>query len=217
MSQTSGILEVGTDERGEIVLNIPVCEQRDGWWHVTFSPQQAFDLALLLIKNTNIPLDQIIICPNCGKQHIDKPEPDICECGCHEDEHGPEQHGIHNHSHCRGDMRQCECREFVVAWNNPPHKSHLCLIEDGGCGTIWRPADVPTNGVAQIKTKGEKDTWTNELHGLCEFVRSLARIQFEEWYGNYQDGEFYIFDSDGNSVASGKDALEAIFEMNKLK
>ncbi len=30
-------------------------------------------------------------------------------------------------------------------WDNPPHKSHLCH----GCGTIWRPADVPTNGVAR--------------------------------------------------------------------
>lgn len=38
-------------------------------------------------------------------------------------------------------------------WENPPHKSHLCH----GCGHIWRPADVPTNGVAAIKTKGKAD------------------------------------------------------------
>jgi len=36
-----------------------------------------------------------------------------------------------------------------VTWNNPPHRSHLCH----GCGYIWRPADVPTNGVVSIKTK----------------------------------------------------------------
>lgn len=40
-------------------------------------------------------------------------------------------------------------------WTNPPHKSHLCH----GCGTVWRPADVPTNGVnpSVLKTAGEKD------------------------------------------------------------
>lgn len=38
-------------------------------------------------------------------------------------------------------------------WTNPPHRSHLCH----GCGHIWRPADVPTNGVAAVKTKGKAD------------------------------------------------------------
>lgn len=40
------------------------------------------------------------------------------------------------------------------AWDNPPHRSHLCH----GCGHIWRPADVPTNGVAAVKTKGKADS-----------------------------------------------------------
>lgn len=39
-------------------------------------------------------------------------------------------------------------------WKNGPHRSHLCH----GCGHIWRPADVPTNGVAEIKTKGKNDS-----------------------------------------------------------
>lgn len=39
-------------------------------------------------------------------------------------------------------------------WTNPPHRSHLCHK----CGHIWRPADVPTNGVAAIKTKGRGDS-----------------------------------------------------------
>lgn len=39
-------------------------------------------------------------------------------------------------------------------WTNPPHRSHLCH----GCGHIWRPADVPTNGVAAIKTRGQNDS-----------------------------------------------------------
>jgi hypothetical protein len=38
-------------------------------------------------------------------------------------------------------------------WDNPPHRSHKCHH----CGFIWRPADVPTNGVAAIKTRGKSD------------------------------------------------------------
>jgi hypothetical protein len=38
-------------------------------------------------------------------------------------------------------------------WTNPPHRSHLCHE----CGHVWRPADVPTNGVAAVKTKGKAD------------------------------------------------------------
>ena len=39
-------------------------------------------------------------------------------------------------------------------WTNPPHKSHLCHR----CGHVWRPADVPTNGVAAITTRGQNDS-----------------------------------------------------------
>lgn len=39
-------------------------------------------------------------------------------------------------------------------WSNPPHRSHLCH----GCGHTWRPADVPTNGVAAVKTTGKADS-----------------------------------------------------------
>jgi len=38
-------------------------------------------------------------------------------------------------------------------WDNPPHRSHECQH----CGIVWRPADVPTNGVATIQTKGQRD------------------------------------------------------------
>jgi hypothetical protein len=48
------------------------------------------------------------------------------------------------------------------AWTNPPHRSHLCL----NCGTIWRPADVPTTGVATIGTRGRADTWAVS-NGAC--------------------------------------------------
>lgn len=45
--------------------------------------------------------------------------------------------------------------ERTPDWSNPPHRSHLCH----GCGCIWRPADVPTNGVVRIATVGKADTW----------------------------------------------------------
>lgn len=45
--------------------------------------------------------------------------------------------------------------ERTPGWTNPPHKSHLCH----GCGCIWRPADVPTDGVLNIETSGKADNW----------------------------------------------------------
>lgn len=73
-------------------------------------------------QNNSIPM--VLFCPNCGRQHIDHPEPE-------------------------------------KEWTNPPHKSHLCA----GCGTIWRPADVCTVGVAAIETRGEKDTFPSDRKG----------------------------------------------------
>lgn len=39
-------------------------------------------------------------------------------------------------------------------WTNPPHRSHKC----SSCLHIWRPADVHTVGVAEVKTKGKNDS-----------------------------------------------------------
>ncbi len=44
--------------------------------------------------------------------------------------------------------------ERTPDWLNLPHRSHLCH----GCGHIWRPADVATEGVAAIQTKGKADS-----------------------------------------------------------
>lgn len=44
------------------------------------------------------------------------------------------------------------------SWDNPPHRSHLCHA----CGCIWRPADVPTTGIAKIETRGKADTFDAE-------------------------------------------------------
>lgn len=48
-----------------------------------------------------------------------------------------------------------DAAEPETGWTNPPHKSHLCHW----CGTVWRPADVPTTGVTATVTKGKADTW----------------------------------------------------------
>lgn len=44
--------------------------------------------------------------------------------------------------------------ERTVGWVNPPHRSHLCH----GCKHIRRPADIATNGVREIATKGKADS-----------------------------------------------------------
>jgi len=104
------------------------------------------------------PLDIIIRCPNCGVQHIDKPETDR-RCP-------PEFETATDVFEPSGEPYTDTCAgcgtsksEHLEPWNNPPHKSHLCKPEDGGCGHKFRVADVPTNGVAEIKTRGENDTW----------------------------------------------------------
>lgn len=85
------------------------------------------------VRDERHPIDMVLHCPKCGLQHIDEPEEerseDICE--------GPEV-----------------VDTVTIGWDNPPHRSHLCH----GCGHIWRPADVPTNGVQMVKTKGKVDS-----------------------------------------------------------
>jgi hypothetical protein len=76
------------------------------------------------------PIDMVLYCPNCGMQHIDADE---------------------------SETLSIDGTPYLTArlgWDNPPHRSHLCH----GCGHIWRPADVPTNGVAAVKTKGKADS-----------------------------------------------------------
>lgn len=47
---------------------------------------------------------------------------------------------------------------MMPVWENPPHRTHKC----GVCEMTWRPADVPTIGVAQLKTRGTDDKWTSQ-------------------------------------------------------
>lgn len=81
------------------------------------------------------PIDMVLFCPQCGVQHVDAPEAGVAFM---QDASG----------------HQGDAPTIVGAWDNPPHRSHLCHA----CGHVWRPADVPTNGVPAIKTAGKADS-----------------------------------------------------------
>jgi hypothetical protein len=125
-------------------------------------------------KQNEKQLDLLLFCPNCGKQHIDKAEPNVCQdCGHDRNEH----FNAGERNVCSGGWRGnsgCQCDGFT-AWLNPPHKSHRC----DNCNHVWRPADVPTNGVAVIKTRGKQDksaipqVTDNELRKELEYLTNL--------------------------------------------
>ena len=92
------------------------------------------------IGHLKAPIDMVLHCPKCHAQHIDAPE-QVCtypDCKC-----------------AIGFSGRLPVPEPVCPrWTNPPHRSHLCH----NCDHIWRPADVPTNGVAAVKTRGKEDS-----------------------------------------------------------
>ena len=88
----------------------------------------------LIALEASEPIDMVLFCPKCGMQHIDEAE-DL------RDDYAV---GIGLASVSNG----------YKPWANPPHRSHLCQ----GCGHIWRPADVATNGVKATKTQGKADS-----------------------------------------------------------
>lgn len=100
------------------------------------------------------PVKMILHCPKCGLQHIDAPE------------------------YAAPDMNN----PGDVLWDNPPHRSHLCRPEHGGCGHIWRPADVPTEGVASIETRGKADGPAASLRSQVDRLRGAL-----EWFDKHAD------------------------------
>lgn len=94
------------------------------------------------------PINMVLHCPKCGVQHIDAPELNIG--GCFVPAEGATHHASRTDIPCACGTLGC----LTDHWVNPPHRSHLCHY----CGHVWRPADVPTNGVATIKTKGKNDS-----------------------------------------------------------
>lgn len=133
-----------------------------------------------LLLEFSKPIDMVLHCPVCGEQHIDAPVACDMSVGC--EEAGTCFAAAH------GEPERC------VAWDNPPHRSHLCH----NCGHIWRPADVPTNGVEAVKTKGKDDkvyvpfytgnmpTNRDERH-LRRLLAQLAGIP----HTYYDDGEAF--------------------------
>ena len=100
-----------------------------------FQFAKVFHAALNEIANLRAPINMVLHCPKCSMQHIDAPEPSMQAADA----------AIYG-----GD--------WPDRWTNPPHRSHLCHF----CGYIWRPADVPTNGVPAVTTKGKADSPINE-------------------------------------------------------
>lgn len=63
-------------------------------------------------------------------------------------------------------------------WSNPPHRSHLCHA----CKHIWRPADVATNGVAAITTKGRADSPQPDIGRDAVLMRqAIEWIELTDW------------------------------------
>lgn len=79
----------------------------------------------------------------------------------------------------RCDQRHVDAPEPETGWKNPPHKSHLCAT----CGCVWRPAAVPTTGVASILTRGKADTWPirpEDTVGALESFHAAAPDAFAD-------------------------------------
>lgn len=98
------------------------------------------------------PIPMVLHCPACGLQHIDKPD---------------------THDEAADKL----LKNGEVPWDNPPHRSHLCL----GCSHIWRPADVPTEGVAAIQTRGKAFAAPPHARGGTPYAELVeeARAEYE--------------------------------------
>lgn len=88
-------------------------------------------------------------------------------------------------------LQHIDAPNEVIGWMNPPHRSHLCEK----CGNVWRPADVPTNGVASVTTRSEHDGYPTltrtqlvwERAQLEARVKQLAKgLQF------YAEGRHFV-------------------------
>lgn len=96
------------------------------------------------VKRLTAPVDMLLFCPKCFEQHVDEADPERCQdCGRISIEHFGAVNVFADPVECKG----------FNPWLNPPHKSHRCTE----CNHVWRPADVPTNGVQKLETSGKAD------------------------------------------------------------
>lgn len=113
--------------------------------------------AALAQPQAETPIDMVLYCPSCHLQHIDAPE-------------------LPESRTCKPDGSPVIV--YSDEWNNPPHRSHLCH----GCGHVWRPADVPTNGVQAVTTKGKNDSPPQaETAAVSEPAKTLPRKELERF------------------------------------
>jgi hypothetical protein len=102
----------------------------------------------MLTEEEARPIRMILHCPACGLQHVDAPD--------------------------SLDAIMTAGWDTPAVWLNPPHRSHLCH----GCGHIWRPADVSTEGVAAITTRGKHDAEPVDLSSrLAEVEAENTRLR----------------------------------------
>jgi hypothetical protein len=111
--------------------------------------------------------------------------------------------------------RASEARPVLYgdAWTNPPHRSHLCH----GCCHIWRPADVPTNGVAQIKTCGKNDNPLATPPAEVEERRELSDAEIEELRKATFSTENPFCPVDAKSMRKAARAVERFLAKSKEK
>lgn len=176
-------LELTEDRIASIAAELEVLDPHDRVW-VEFARAVESELG----ARSTAPIDMVLHCPNCGKQHIDTPEPG------------------HRILYADEPIRE-QSHGTLPGWDNPPHRTHLCH----GCGHKWRPADVPTNGVAAVKTKGKADspfasvTIASATHADAQKLRA-ALLEVGKW------------EHRGDSIAEGWDekygngAWAALFE-----
>ena len=75
--------------------------------------------------------------------------------------------------HCpRCGTKHVDRPDPASGWDNPPHRSHLC----GSCQFVFRPADVETEGVEAIETRGASDSPPEEINGKIEWRGDLAYL-----------------------------------------
>lgn len=116
--------------------------------------EESIDLRMQKELVAITPINMVLHCPSCGRQHLDMPNE-------------------------------------VIGWTNPPHRSHLCEK----CGYVWRPADVPTNGVASVTTSSEHDGYPmlTRTQLAWEYSQLEARVkQLAKGLQFYAEGHHFV-------------------------
>lgn len=137
--------------------------------------------------------NKVLHCPCCGVLHIDRDNSD--EIRIQAAELGIDREGDRAYSYWLDEHE----------WLNPPHKKHLCLTEDGGCGHIWKPFYYHTNGVADgrawtpldlllwigLVTMRDDGTirWPLKIASAWQWKRA---IRYPIQWASYEDF-FYVF------------------------